>query len=232
MGDLPRPVEEAGLLFQRAGIQNDPQAMDRIIAWGHEQITVAYPEDPLRAPLNPFRRWLARWEWNRVIRTAGRDLRGTIASTMVQELAFEIERRQTDILARDAEVRRQEAVRFDTGVRIQELDLTEQVRLKNDKERMNHAHKLQQEAEDAASYRRMAERVNETEQEIIHMTTRAILESAGTSSAQEVLDLVTKVSNEVTRIRHDDSLDDDDKHLHVKTLLETLPEMLRRAKES
>ncbi len=56
MSDLPAPVAEAGLLFHRPSVIKDAEAMRQVIAWGHEQIDVAYPEDPIRAPLNVIRR--------------------------------------------------------------------------------------------------------------------------------------------------------------------------------
>lgn len=106
MSDLPGLVAEAGLLFRRPMIAEDPAAMRQLIDWGNQQIDIAYPEDPIRAPINVLKRMKARREWNRVISTLGRELRGTIANQMVRDLEFEFKRRQDDILARDAEQRR------------------------------------------------------------------------------------------------------------------------------
>lgn len=230
MSELPAHVVEAGLLFHRANIQNDPEVYKKIIDFGHHQINIAYPENPIRAPLNVFRRQRARWEWDEVVRTAGRNLRGTIANAMVRELEFEIQRREQDTIARDVEERRQEAVTFDGRLRIQEYDLTSQINVRTQKNLSEFTHDLQQKAEDAASRRRIAERIVDTQHELVMLTSQAIFESMGTSSANEVLDLVTKVSSEVTRIRHDKTIDDDDKHLHIKTLLDSLPLMLQRAR--
>jgi len=231
VSDLPKVVEEAGLLFRQASVRQDPQSMKRIIDWGHEQINVAYPEDPIRAPLNVIRRQFARWEWNRVIRTAGRDLRGTIASTMVRELEFEIQRRQSDILARDAEIRRQEAVTFDTRQRIQEFDLTEQIKLHNDKQRMQFGHDLHQQAEDAASRRRSEELVVATEQEVIRLINEAVIASAGSNATKEAMETVTTINEEVARIRASTVLNDDDKHLQIKNWLDAIPMLLQQARQ-
>src|SRR5680860_658375 len=120
MSDLPAPVAEAGLLFRQTAITSDAEAMRQVIAWGHQQIDVAYPEDPIRAPLNIVRRRLAHMEWDRVHRSAGRDLRGTIASQIVRDLEFAIKRRQDQILREDAEKQRQEATTFDSATRSNE----------------------------------------------------------------------------------------------------------------
>lgn len=170
MGDLPAQVAEAGLLFQRTGVQNDPESFRMIMAWGHAQIDAAYPEDPIRAPLNVVRRKLAHIEWDRVIRTAGRELRGSIANTMVKELEFAIERRKEDILARDRKARRQEAVTYDQRRRIEEHDVISQIDLRREKELLQFNHELQQQAEDAASRRRSEELVVATQQEVIRLS--------------------------------------------------------------
>lgn len=230
MSDLPSQVEEAGLLFQQTGIQQDPESMRRIIAWGHAQINVAYPDDPIRAPLNIFRRQFARWEWNRVIRTAGRDLRGAIASTMVRQLEFDIQRHQQDVLARDAEIRRREAVTFDTRQRIQEYDLTSQITLRNDKERLQYSHDLQQQAEDAASRRRSEELVVATEQEVIRLINEAVIASAGSNATKEAMDTVKTINAEVARIRASKVLNEDDKHLQIKNWLDAIPVLLQQAR--
>src|SRR5215203_6277110 len=118
MSDLPAPVAEAGMLFRQPSILNDAEAMRQVIAWGHQQIDVAYPEDPIRAPLNIVRRKLAHMEWNRVIRTAGKELRVTIASQIVRDLEFQIKLRQDRTLAEEAERRRRDATDYDRKARI------------------------------------------------------------------------------------------------------------------
>lgn len=231
MSDLPGPVAEAGLLFRRPMIAEDPAAMRQLIDWGHQQTDIAYPEDPIRAPVNLIRRMNARREWDRVIRTLGKDLRGTIANQIVRDLEFEFKRRQDDILARDAEQRRREAVTFDGTQRVQEYDVTSQINLRNEKDRLRFSHELAEQAEDNASRRRKEERINETEQQIRLLISQAIQDSMGTSSAQEVLDLVTNITSRISEVRKDKSIDEDDQHIFIKTLLDSLPLMIRKVRD-
>jgi hypothetical protein len=229
--DLPAPVQQAGLLLQQAHIARDPQALEFVRQWGHAQINATYPDDPLRAPLNIVRRPLAHREWDQVVRTYGKTLRGAIMDAAVQDLRFKIELHQEQLRAEAHEKRRQGAVLFDTHIRLQELDASEAIKLKYDRERMQLTHHYEQESEDAASERRKSEHVSEAEKEVRILIGRAYTESIGTSSAQDMLDLVSKVNIELSRIRHDADLDDDDKHVHIKTLLDSLPHVIRSAKE-
>jgi hypothetical protein len=229
--DLPAPVQQAGLLLQQAHIANDPRALESVRQWGHAQIDAIYPEDPIRAPLNVVRRKMAHMEWDRAVRSSGREFRGAIMEASVKQLQFEIERRQANILQQDREEHRQKGVIFDANIRTKELDLQEEIRLRYERERMRLAHDLQQLAEDAASERRKRERVNDAVSEVLVMLSRASAESMGTSSADEMFDLVSMVNGELSRIRHDSALDDDDKHIHIKTLLDSLPHMIRRVQE-
>lgn len=227
MSDLPAPVAEAGLLFHRPSVIKDAEAMRQVIAWGHEQIDVAYPEDPIRAPLNVIRRQLAHMEWDRVIRTAGRELRGTIATSIVRELEFEITRRQEQIRADDAEARRRAATTFDAEQRTREHAAMSEINLRLMEAQLRLSHELGQEAEDAASRRRKDERVNDAHQEIAILTAAAVVKTLGTSSAEKTLEATRLVNDEIARIRRNPDLTDDEKHLQIKTLLETLPQMLR-----
>ena len=227
MSDLPAPVAEAGLLFQRATVMNDPAAYRRIIDWGYYQIDLAYPEDPIRAPLNVIRRLRARQEWDKVVRTAGKELRGTIMNAMVRQLEFEIQRRETNILADDAEGRRQTAVRFDGDQRISEHERISRINQQLSAEQMRLAHTLSQEAEDKASARRIKEMIAENVAKIQLLLIEAQVKAAGTSEATKTIETVNRVNAEITVIRNDPHLTDDDKHVQIKTFLDTLPRILR-----
>lgn len=232
MSDLPATVVEAGLLFQRSAITTDAEAMRQISAWGHQQIDVAYPEDPLRAPVNLIRRKLAHMEWDRVIRTTGRDLRGTIASQLVRELEFSITRRQDRIRADDAERIRQHAITYDTQMRVKEAGALAEIHGRVTADQMRLGHTLNEEAQDNASRRRITEQIRQMEGQITIMTTEALLRTMGTSSAEKTIEAVRLVNTEITSIRNNPNLTDDDKHLQIKTLLETLPTILRGSRST
>lgn len=230
MNDLPAPVAEAGLLFRQTSITNDAEAMRQVIAWGHQQIDVSYPEDPIRAPLNIVRRQLAHMEWDRVIRTTGRDLRGAIASQIVRDLEFEIKRRQDEILAEQAEARRRAATMFDGEQRVREFGATSEINLRLMEAQLRLTHELNEKAEDASSARRIKERINETQQEIAKLTAEAIVKAMGSSSAEETIKATRLVNDEISRIRNNPDLTEDDRHIQIRTLLETLPHMLRNVR--
>lgn len=227
MSDLPAPVAEAGLLFRRTSITNDAEAMRQVIAWGHQQIDISYPEDPIRAPLNIVRRRMAHMEWDRVIRTSGRDLRVTIASQIVRDLEFEIKRRQDEILAEQAETRRRAATMFHGELRVREFGATSEINLRIMEAQLRLTHELNEEAEDVASARRIKERISETQQEIAKLTAEAIVKAMGGSSAEETIKATRLVNDEISRIRNHPALTEDDKHIQIRTLLETLLHMLR-----
>ncbi len=227
MSDLPPPVSEAGLLFRQTSITNDAEAMRQVIAWGHQQIDVAYPEDPIRAPLNVVRRRLAHMEWDRVIRTQGRDLRGMIANSIVRDLEFEIKRRQDRILAEEAEEHRQRQLRFDGTHAVRQQEAMNEIAMRMYEAQKRLDHELQQDAEDAASRRRIKEEITKTEQLIATLTAEAIIKSMGSSSATKILEATQLVNDEIARIRRNPELTEDDKHLQIKVLLETLPHLLR-----
>ncbi len=230
MSELPAPVAEAGLLFRQASITNDAEAMRQVIAWGHQQIDVSYPEDPIRAPLNIVRRQLAHMEWDRVIRTTGRDLRGAIASQIVRDLEFEIKRRQDEMLAEQAETRRRAATTFDGEQRVREFGATSEINLRLMEAQLRLTHELNEKAEDAASARRIKERINDTQQEIAKLTAEAIVKAMGGSSAEETIKATRLVNDEISHIRNNPDLTEDDKHIQIRTLLETLPHMLRNVR--
>lgn len=227
MSDLPAPVAEAGLLFRQTSITNDAESMRQVIAWGHQQIDVAYPEDPIRAPLNVVRRRLDHMEWDRVIRTQGRELRGMIASSIVKELEFDVKLRQDEILAGDAEARRQRQLLFDGQYTIGQQKEMNKIAMQMYDAQKRLDHELDQEAEDAASRRRMDERINDAQQEIAKITAEAIVKAMGSSSAEKILEATRLVNDEISRIRRNSDLTEDDKHLQIRTLLETLPHVLR-----
>ncbi len=227
MSDLPPPVSEAGLLFRQTSITNDAEAMRQVIAWGHQQIDVAYPEDPIRAPLNIVRRRLAHMEWDRVIRTQGRDFRGMIANSIVKELEFNIKRRQDEILRQDTEEHRQQQLRFDGTHAVCQQEAMNEIAMRMYEAQKRLDHELQQDAEDAASERRIKEEIAKTEQQVSILTAEAIVKTMGTSSAAKTIEATRLVNTEISSIRNNPHLTDDDKHLQIKTLLETLPHVLR-----
>jgi len=230
MSDLPAPVAEAGLLFRQPSILSDAEAMRQIIAWGHQQIDVSYPEDPIRAPLNIMRRKWAHMQWDRVIWTQGRELRGLIASQIVQDLAFEIKQRQDRIVADEAERRRQAATTFDSGTRINEHESISDINVRIMEAQLRLSHELNEKAEDAASARRIKERISETQQDIAKLTAEAIVKAMGGSSAEATITATRLVNDEISRIRNNRDLTEDDKHIQIRTLLETLPHMLRNVR--
>ncbi|MDQ3656189.1 MAG: hypothetical protein M3457_14065 [Chloroflexota bacterium] len=230
MSDLPGPVAEAGLLFRQTAITNDAEAMHEVIIWGHQQIDISYPEDPIPAPLNIVRRKLAHMEWDRVIRAQGRELRVTIASQIVRDLEFAIKRRQDQILREDAEKERQKATKFDSGIRIDEHESISDINLRLMEAQLRLTHELNEKAEDAASARRIKERINDTQQEIAKLTAEAIVKAMGGSSAEETIKATRLVNDEISRIRNNPNLTEDDKHIQIRTLLETLPHMLRNVR--
>lgn len=223
--DLPAPVAEAGLLFQRASVVGDPEAMKRIIEWGHQQIDVAYPEDPLRAPLNVIRRLRAHYEWDKVVHTTGRELRGTIMSAIVRDLEFEIKRRQDDTLARDAEARRRDAVLFDAEVRTKEQEFIVNLHNQITQDQMRLQHQLNQEAAENESKRRMEERAHETQQQINQKITEIIVAAMGRNPTDEVIRAAQRVGHQVAEIRSSTELTDDDKHDQIMILLQAMPQI-------
>jgi hypothetical protein len=230
MSDLPREVSEAGLLFRNPILHGDQESLQRIIDWGREQIDREYPIDHFRAPLNSYRRMRAHQEWDTVIRTAGASLRGEIASMAVRELQFEIERRRQEILAQDAERRRRESLRFDTDLQKEVFEDRSSIDLNNQITLLERQHTLAEQAADNASHRLLIERSHETEQQLTTMLTEAAVKAMGTSSAAQVLDAIKTVNAEVLRVRNDPTMSDDDKHLQIKNLLDTLPIVLQAAR--
>lgn len=241
MSDLPAPVVEAGLLFQRASILGDREALQRIIDWGHEQIDVAYPEDPIRVPLNLIRRARAHREWDKVVRTAGKDLRGTIMSSIVRDLEFEITRRQDEIRADDQERRRRQAVLFDADVRLKEQkhfsEHQSELRIKEHERisQINHRiaqeqirleHDLRQQGEDAASRRRKDERDQELEHQITLIFADAIKNQLGENPTQAMIDAASAVGHKLAEIRSNPAFTEDDKHLQIQILLQSLPRVI------
>jgi hypothetical protein len=225
--DLPAVVQQGGTFLSNPMALQDAAYRKMIIDWGYEQIAAEYPLDPVRAPLNALRRKRAEVAWQRVIRTNGKELRNVVAGQAVEQLRFELERYRNDIVAADRERQRQAAVVFDKTHRMDEhesmADLLHQQQLRL----MERQHELEQQAADAELKRRKEERAHEVEQEITLKLNEALIRSAGTTSAQEVVDAVRTVNQEISRIRRDPDLTDDERHLHIKSLLDQLPSMLR-----
>jgi hypothetical protein len=206
---------------------SDPEYRRLLIDWGYRQIDVEYPPRPGLAPLNPVRRKLAIMAWERVIRTSGSELRAIVAGQAVDELRFQLQRRQNEILAEDAEQRRRRAVTFDTEVQTKTFDHMTEAQQRTALETMREQHRLAQEAEDAASRRRIAEVNAAADQEIARLIIEACLKAAGSTSAEETIRATRLVNEEISRIRRDAGLTPDEQHLHIKTLLDTLPTIMR-----
>jgi len=64
-------------------------------------------------------------------------------------------------------------------------------------------------------------------QHMVRMILDAWLKSNGSTSAQQTIDAANLVNGEIRRIRRDPDLTPDEQHLQIKTLLDTLPQMLR-----
>jgi hypothetical protein len=50
------------------------------------------------------------------------------------------------------------------------------------------------------------------------------------SSAQERIEATRMVNEEISRIRRDPDLTDDEKHLHIRSLVDTLPTLLKASR--
>jgi hypothetical protein len=224
---LPDVARQAGVLLQNPLAQQDAEYRRMIIDWGRRQIEQEYPLDAVFAPLNPIRRKLALMEWDRVIRTNGKELRGIVAGAAVSELEFQLQRRQQHILAQDAEELREKATLFDAEVRFRETKRLADEEHARTKELIRLQHELGQEAEDNASRRRIEEKITETEQAISTLLIEAIVKASGLTKPEEVIRATSLVHAEIRRIRHDPDLTADEQHLHIKSLLDTLPQMLR-----
>jgi hypothetical protein len=214
--NLPAAVLEAGALLQDPLAMQDAEHRRLIIEWGRRQIAQEYPEDPIRAPLNVVRRKLALLEWERVIRTNGRELRSVVAGAAVRELEFQLQRRQEQLRAQDAERQRQEATRFDAELRIRETTQLADREHERQRDLLRLEHKLGQKAEDAASDRRIQEGIAAADQAIRQRLIEAVIETAGTNSAEETIRATRLVNEEITRIRRDPDLTPDEQHLHIK----------------
>lgn len=225
--NLPAAVRQAGSLLQNPLALQDAQYQQMIIAWGRQQIEQQYPDDPLRAPMNLVKRKLALMEWDRVVRTQGRELRQVVAGTAVQELRFQLARRQQQILAADAEARRTAAVTFDAQLRVTETTILADREHQRVQAVIQLQHQLAEAAADAASQRRVNERIAETDQQIRTLLIDALLKAAGDTSADETIRATQLVNREIVRIRHDPTLSPDEQHLQIKALLDTLPGMFR-----
>ncbi len=232
MSDLSPAMQQAETSFQNPLAMADPEYRRALSEWGYRQIDAEFPLDPIRAPLNAIRRQLAILEWNKVIRTNGRELRGLVAGQAVAELTFQLERRQNEVRAADQEQHRQGSMLFDQGVRTRDFDHTSAVQQRNAIEMLETQHRLAQQAEDAASRRRINELIAASEQEATRMIIDAWLKASGSTSAQQTVDATNLVNREIQRIRRDPDLTPDEQHLQIKTLLDTLPQMLRNLRSN
>jgi hypothetical protein len=176
-----------------------------------------------------------------VVRTAGKNLRGTIMSSIVRDLEFEITRRQEEIRADDQEHRRRSAVLFDAEVRlneqkhvsehqsrlrIQEHERLSQINHRIAQEQMRLEHELHQQSEDAASRRRQDERAQEFEHQITLLFADAIKNQLGENPTQAMIDAARAVGHELAEIRRNPAFTEDDKHLQIQILLQSLPRVI------
>lgn len=199
MSDLPTVVEQAGVLLQNPLALQDAEYRKMIIDWGYQQIDAEYPLDPVRAPLNRFRRIGARMEWERTIRTNGKELRSSVAGTAVRELQFQLQRREEAIRAADQLRIQQEQTRMtseaqiDSYTRMKEIDFV-------DWERRARLEQHWQEAAAAAdSRRRMEERINDAAAEISILLSKAKISAMGTSSADMIFEATDRSYHKTDR---------------------------------
>lgn len=227
MSDLPVAAQQAGALLQSPLALQDGEYREMIIRWGYEQIEREYPLDPIRAPLNVVRRKAAMMEWEHTIRTQGRELRNVVAGAAVEELNFQLERRRQQILAKDAQdIQRSDAI-FYGELRIKEGEYLAAQEHQRAKELLQLQHQLAQEAEDEAMRRRIREATFTTEAELYSFVVQEAVREAGILNVVDMIEATQKVNAEITRIRRDTSLSADEQHIHIKSLLDTLPAMLR-----
>jgi len=223
-------ARQAGSLLQDPLALQDAEYRRMIIDWGYRQIDQEYPLDALWAPLNPIRRKLALMAWDRVIRTQGRELREVVAGQAVEELRFQLDRRRTQLLAQDAERLRQTATLFDAEVRFRETKSLGDLEHERNKDLLLLQHDLSQRAEDAASHRRIRERIAESDEAITQLLVQAAIKASGSTAPEEIIRATQLVNDEMRRIRRDPDLTPDEQHLQIKTLLDALPFMMRTAR--
>lgn len=228
MSDLPNVVEQAGVLLQNPLALQDAQYRRMIIDWGYQQIDAEYPVlGPFRAPLNGFRRVAARTEWERVIRTNGKELRSTVAGTAVRELQFQLQRREEAMRAADQLRIQQEQTRMTSEAQINSYTRMKEIDFVDWERRARLEQHWQEAAAAADSRRRMDESTNEAAMQISIQLSKATIAAMGTSSADAIFAATDHVNAKVLEIRRDTNLTPDEKHLQIKTLLDTLPMMLR-----
>lgn len=225
--NLPDHVLQAGSLLQNPLNANNADYRRTIIEWGRRQIEAEYPENPLWAPLNPVKKKLALMEWDRIVRTNGCELRNVVAGAAVEELKFQLQRRQAEILAQDAERRRREQMIHDGDFNLRMATELANRELERQKELIRLQHELEQRAEDAASRRRIDEEIVATDREIRRILIEAVLRASGASTAEETIRATESVNDAITRIRHNPDLSPDEQHVQIKALLDTLPHIVR-----
>lgn len=230
MSDLPHVVEQAGVLLQNPLALQDAEYRRMIINWGYQQIDAEYPLDPVRAPLNQFRRIGARMEWERTIRTNGQELRSTVAGTAVRELEFQLQRREEAIRAADQLRIQQEQTRMTSEAQIDSYTRMKGIDFDDWRRRAELEHKWKEIEAAADSRRRMDESINEAAMQISILLSKATIASMGTSSADAIFEVTDRINAKVLEIRRDPNLTPDEKHLQIKTLLDTLPMMLRNVR--
>jgi hypothetical protein len=227
VSDLPDSVQRRAPELQSALVAADPDSRRQLIAWGYRQIDAEFPLDPIRAPLNAVRRRLAILAWEKAIRDSGAELRRVVVSQAPREVEFQIQRRQNEILADDAERRQRAAERYASQRHFEELQRTSRWTLDQQKELLKYEHDLTQSAEDAASRRRKEELLAEAEQERVSAIIDHWIATSGGTSVDDAINATNRVNQEISRIRRDPNLSTDEQHLHIKTLLDTLPSLLR-----
>jgi hypothetical protein len=116
---------------------------------------------------------------------------------------------------------------FNAQLRVQEAGQMATLQHTNQKDLLSWQHGLTQDAEDAASRRRLQEQMAAADLEIRNLLTQAIIKASGASTADETIRATRLVNEEITRIRHDPNLSPDEQHVQIKNLLDTMPGMLR-----
>lgn len=224
-------MTQAGVLLQNPLALQDAQYRRMIIDWGYQQIDAEYPLlGPFQAPLNPLRRIGARMEWERVIRTNGKELRATVVGAAVRELAFQLQRREEAIRAADQLLIDQQRTRITTEAQIDSYTRMKQIDFLDWQRRAELEHRWREVEEAAASRRRMDETINATALQISVLLTEANIKAMGTAAADEIFAMTDRVNARILEIRRNADLSPDEKHIAIKTLLDTLPGMMRAAR--
>jgi hypothetical protein len=92
---------------------------------------------------------------------------------------------------------------------------------------LRETHHLNEEAKRSAWEHRKEEHLVVGDLELRRMVVEAVANAMKQSSAQERIEATRMVNEEISRIRRDPDLTDDEKHLHIRSLVDTLPTLLK-----